>query len=913
MALRHWLETIVAQFCRTPLRPDSVRRRLPVAVATQVESLETLTLLSMVMASNDSASGVHNQPIVIDVLQNDMAMMDPMTMEMPGPLSAVLENGPSHGTLTANGSGGFTYVANANWAGVDSFTYHAKDGASVSSTATVSVMAMNSAPTANGHSYSTKHDHSVSGSLLDGAYDSDGDSMTGILVQGPSHGSVSVNSNGTFTYTPTQGFAGADTFSYKVSDGISDSQTVYIGLDVTNQVPQAYGGSYNATNTQPLVVSAPGVLGGASDADGDALTATLFMGPMHGTLSLNQNGSFTYTAQSGYVGMDMFSFSASDGIASSGTATVMLNVVQGVQPPSVTAPGNQANPEHSTVSVAVSATDPGGYSLTYSASGLPSGLGISSTTGVISGTIAYGTTASGPYTVSVTATNSQGLSDSKSFTWTVTALPPNITAPAGQTNHEHDGVTLAVVATDPAGYGLTFSAAGLPGGLHIDSMTGEIHGTVDYRTMTHDPYVVSVTVTNTFNKSASASFNWTIQALPPTLDSINSRYGDEGTVVSTFSIADYAHDPAQYALIYTAAGLPPGLSINTTSGAISGTIAYRTTLGQPYHVTVTVDNQHGGTASKSFDWTTTAATPVFPELADQDDPEQSDVNVAAAATDPAGYALTYVVSGLPDGLDIDQSTGEISGKIDYGTRPDSIYTVTVTATNEHQASASKSFHWTVDALKPDITVGDKTNVEQDQVSFFLNGTDPAGYDLTYRVTGLPGGLTINSATGKISGQIRKQAAAHGPYTVTATVENEWGLTDSDTFTWTITTAAPEITTPADQSSSEQQTVNLAVSATDPAGYPLTFSAAGLPGGLTINATTGAIFGTIASGAATAVPDGEYDVEVTVSKGSCGSFAVEHDGKIYQNVFLRQPPAGVACNAGPNRDCLPRCGSGCCSV
>ena len=81
-----------------------------------------------------------------------------------------------------------------------------------------------------------------------------------------------------------------------------------------------------AENTA-LSIGAPGVLANDTDPNNLALTAVLVGGPVHGTLTLNSNGSFTYTPAAGYYGTDTFTYEASDGTATSNTATVTLTVV----------------------------------------------------------------------------------------------------------------------------------------------------------------------------------------------------------------------------------------------------------------------------------------------------------------------------------------------------------------------------------------------------------------------------------------------------------------------------------------------------------------------------------------------------------------------------------------------------------
>ena len=107
-----------------------------------------------------------------------------------------------------------------------------------------------------------------------------------------------------------------------------------------NRPPAAGDDAYETGQNTALIVAAPGVLGNDSDPDGDTLSAVKVTEPQHGTLSLNANGSFTYTPAAGYAGPDSFSYKASDGSADSGTATVTLTV-KDTTPPTVTI--NQAS------------------------------------------------------------------------------------------------------------------------------------------------------------------------------------------------------------------------------------------------------------------------------------------------------------------------------------------------------------------------------------------------------------------------------------------------------------------------------------------------------------------------------------------------------------------------------------------
>ena len=133
--------------------------------------------------------------------------------------------------------------------------------------------------------------------MLGNDTDVDGNPLTAAVVTPPTHGTLTLNANGSFTYTPALNYNGPDSFTYKANDGTADSNTATVTITVAaaNDAPVATDESYNATEDTPLMVAAPGVLGNDTDVDGNALTAIVVTPPTHGTLTLNTDGSFTYT------------------------------------------------------------------------------------------------------------------------------------------------------------------------------------------------------------------------------------------------------------------------------------------------------------------------------------------------------------------------------------------------------------------------------------------------------------------------------------------------------------------------------------------------------------------------------------------------------------------------------------------
>ncbi|HEY6498636.1 MAG TPA: putative Ig domain-containing protein [Streptosporangiaceae bacterium] len=175
----------------------------------------------------------------------------------------------------------------------------------------------------------------------------------------------------------------------------------------------------------------------------------------------------------------------------------------------IISPGSLTTATGTAVNYQVQAIDTAAGTLSYSASGLPTGLSISSSTGVISGTASK----AGTYTVTLTGKDSSGPSGSASFTWTVGSGGSSggntvtVTSPGAQSTAVGTAVSLPVKATDSAsGQTLTYSASGLPGGLSISSSTGTISGTPT----TAGSYSVTVTATDTTGAAGTASFTWTV-------------------------------------------------------------------------------------------------------------------------------------------------------------------------------------------------------------------------------------------------------------------------------------------------------------------------------------------------------------------------------------------------------------------
>jgi VCBS repeat-containing protein len=262
------------------------------------------------------------------------------------PLTASLGSNVSHGTLSLASNGSFTYTPDPDFNGTDSFNYVLSDGdLTDTATVTLTITPVNDPPVATDDAYTVDEDGALSGNVVtddtgNGA-DSDIDSspLTVSLGSNVSHGTLSLASNGSFTYTPDPDFNGTDSFNYILSDGdLTDTATVTLTVTSVNDPPVATDNAYTVVEDGTLsgnVVTDDTGNGVDSDVDSSPLTVSLGSNVSHGTLSLASNGSFTYTPNPDFNGTDSFNYILSDGDLTD-TATVTLTVTPVNDPPVAT-------------------------------------------------------------------------------------------------------------------------------------------------------------------------------------------------------------------------------------------------------------------------------------------------------------------------------------------------------------------------------------------------------------------------------------------------------------------------------------------------------------------------------------------------------------------------------------------------
>ena len=404
--------------------------------ATSAPATVSITVYSVPVANPDSYTVVSGNTLTVNavngVLAND-------TDADGGTLSAVLGTGVSHGTLTLNPDGSFTYTPAAGYSGTDSFSYAATDGHATSAPATVTIT-IYSVPVANPDSYTVVAGNTLTVNAVNGVLandtDADGGTLSAVLGTGVGHGNLTLNPDGSFTYTPAAGYSGTDSFSYAATDGHATSAPATVSMTVYS-VPVANPDSYTVVAGNTLTVNAVnGVLANDTDADGGTLSAVLGTGVGHGTLTLNPDGSFTYTPAAGYSGTDSFTYAATDGHATSSPATVTITVATPMATIISFMPGS------GTMSTVVTISGTGFTGATVVAfGGVPAAAFTVNSDTSISATVGNGSTG----VITVTTPNGTATS-SNTFTY----LPAQLT-----------GVTLSANLPSPqnAGTAITLTAA----------------------------------------------------------------------------------------------------------------------------------------------------------------------------------------------------------------------------------------------------------------------------------------------------------------------------------------------------------------------------------------------------------------------------------------------------------------------
>ena len=326
------------------------------------------------VANGDSATTPEETLVTVDVAGNDTDIdgnLDP-TSANTGCSTCTI---PANGILGNNGDGTFDYTPNTNFNGSDTFVYEICDsgapGLCATAAVTITVSNINDKPVANEDSATTPEETLVTVDVAGNDTDVDGNldptsANTGCATCTiPANGTLSNKGDGTFDYTPNTNFNGSDTFVYEICDGdtpsLCDTAQVTITVSSINDAPVANDDSISIPEETLVTVD---VAENDTDVDGDldpasANTAcTTCSDPVNGTLLNNQDGTFDYIPNTGFVGTDSFVYEICDSDTQSLCDTAQATItVSNINEAPVANEDTATTPEETLVTVDVAGND----------------------------------------------------------------------------------------------------------------------------------------------------------------------------------------------------------------------------------------------------------------------------------------------------------------------------------------------------------------------------------------------------------------------------------------------------------------------------------------------------------------------------------------------------------------------------
>ena len=512
-------------------------------------------------------------------------------------LTPLITRGPNNGTVLLNSAtGAFVYTPNSNFFGSDSFDYTISDGSLTSSTTvSITVIDVNDPPVGSADTYTTAEDTALNVIAANGVLfndtDNDNDPLTAVLVTGPANGSLTLNANGSFDYTPFLNFNGTDSFTYRPNDGTASGDPVTVTINVTpvNDAPVGVDDAFSTNEDEPLTIPIASLLANDTDAENEALSLAFTFLPVNGSISL-VGADLIFTPNANFFGTASFQYAPRDASSATGqvtTVTITVNPVNDA--PLVATPiTDQAFNEDTAVNFTVPAgafTDIDNASLTYSAAlesggDLPSWLSFDPATRTFSGTPP--TNFNGVFDIRVTASDG-ALSASDVFRLTITPVndPPVAVADSFTTN-EDEPLTITFASllandTDAENEALVIALAqnsmngvlSIVGGDFVFTPNANFFGTASFQYAPRDASSLGAftTVTITVNP---------INDAPVVATPITDQAFDEDTAVNFTVPAGAFTDIDSATLTYSAAlesgaALPLWLSFDPATRAFTGT------------------------------------------------------------------------------------------------------------------------------------------------------------------------------------------------------------------------------------------------------------------------------------------------------------------------------------------------------
>ena len=605
-----------------------------------------LDIAAVADAVDDALAVPEDQPVSFDPRANDR-FADPAAT-----VTAV--TAPAHGRVTVGAGGVLTYTPDPDYHGPDRFTYTVAAGGGTETAAVdVTVEPVNDAPrvvatpaladTADGRAVRVD----LSGVFADPdagatlAYAATGlppglaiDPLSGV-VSGVVDGSASQGGRG-----------GVHTVTLIADDGQGGRTAVLVDWRVIDPPPVAADDTALADEDRPVAID---VRVNDLDEDGDVLSVVSAQADA-GTVAVGPDGVLRYTPPADFNGTAVIRYTLSDGEGGLDEAQVVVTVRPANDAPDAAALADRRDDDGAAVDLDLAAafSDRDGDTLAFRATGLPPGVAIDPVTGRLTGRLGADASATGPFLVTVTASDGAGGEVARSFTWTAANLAPR---PGDDRLTTAEGTPAAVAVLDN-----DLDPDGDP--LHVVTAVAD-HGQVSLGPLGvltyqpdpgyHGPDTIRYVVSDGTDLGAGtvAVTVTSVNESPVVVAPLPDRADDDGAPVDLDLAARFA-DPDGTPLAYAAEGLPPGLSIDA-AGRLAGRLSAAASAGGPagdgqYRVRVTATDPDGASASLAWTWQVGNPGPLaLDDLAET--PADTALAVAAAQgvlandTDPDGDAL----------------------------------------------------------------------------------------------------------------------------------------------------------------------------------------------------------------------------------------------------------------------------------
>ena len=615
-------------------------------------------------------------------------------------------------------------------------------------------------------------------------------------------------STGAVTGTPTATGTTAFTLAVTDANGFEATQSESVAIAAAPTISSA---ALGGGDLQVAYTGSPTVTGGTGPYVWSLSTGSLPPG-----LSLNTStGAVTGTPTT--TGTTPFTLRVTDADGQQATQSESMAIVNVPSFTSLPLGNGEVGVSYTAAPVATGGT--GSYTWSVSSGTLPAGLTLNTTTGAVTGTPT--TAGSASFTLKVTDSRGGFTTQAQSFTVNADPAITSSTLSGGEVGEPYATTPTTTGGTAP--FVWSVSSGTLPAGLTLNTATGAVTGTPT----ASGPFSFTLKVTDTDGKFATQAEAFTVTAAP-TITTSSLASGDVGVAYSASPAV--SGGTASYSWALAVGSLPAGLSLSTSTGAITGT---PTTPGVS-NFTLRVTDANGVQATHVESITVADAVAITSAPAGG-----GEVGVTYALNptviDGVGPYVWSLTSGsLPAGLTLNTATGAITGV----PTASGVASFTLRATDSVNGSDSQIESVTINA-DPAITSSTLSGGEVGEpyatTPTTTGGTAPFVWSVSSGT--LPAGLTLNTATGAVTGT----PTASGPFSFTLKVTDTDGkfATQAEAFT---VTAAPTISSPA--LAGGEVSVAYASTTTVTGGTaPFTWSAsAALPGGLSLNTATGAITG-----------------------------------------------------------------------